>query len=365
MQHSHSHSPFSVAGMSSSTSSHSSPNLNTWGSTSTGGPLAASFGDSLSQSRSHYQSGYLMSTTQNNNMAQGKQRVDETPVVQTKAKMNQILSRGTSTDFGMDSMFQSSKQRQTLDDEDAPPTTSINDIPNEINIDSPARFAPRKTTTEKSPFTSSRRGIATSPPSNKPNQPIYIVVFGYPPDKYSVAVEYFMSLGETTNPEPNPEISNCFKLGYLDPSDAMRAVRKNGEIVAGSWMVGAKLADPSQLPQLDSALQITARSPFAPSAPQNQQAEAANAASNAMNVDEPYSPFHSGANTPSLGTPIRLAPSMAAFRKTPAIPASASKPATPQSAWVGGVLPSSASAPAQPTPSKSVMGQVSDLIFGW
>lgn len=53
-------SPFTVAGMSSSTSSHHSPNLNAWGSSSTGGPLASSFGDSLSQSRSHYQSGYLM-----------------------------------------------------------------------------------------------------------------------------------------------------------------------------------------------------------------------------------------------------------------------------------------------------------------
>jgi hypothetical protein len=43
------------------------------------------------------------------NLPQGKQRVDEAPVVQTKAKMNQILSRGASTDFGMDSMFQSSR----------------------------------------------------------------------------------------------------------------------------------------------------------------------------------------------------------------------------------------------------------------
>ena len=39
---------------------------------------------------------------------QGSQRVDEVPVVKTKAKMNQILSRST-TEFGMDSMFQSSR----------------------------------------------------------------------------------------------------------------------------------------------------------------------------------------------------------------------------------------------------------------
>ena len=53
-------SPFTVAGMSSSTNTHHSPNLNSWESTSTSGPLASSFADSLAQSRSHYQSGYLM-----------------------------------------------------------------------------------------------------------------------------------------------------------------------------------------------------------------------------------------------------------------------------------------------------------------
>ena len=53
-------SPFTVAGMSSSTSSHHNPNLNSWGSTSTGGPLTSSFSDSLAQSRSHYQSGYFI-----------------------------------------------------------------------------------------------------------------------------------------------------------------------------------------------------------------------------------------------------------------------------------------------------------------
>ena len=52
-------SPFTVAGMSSSTSSHHSPNLNSWGASST-----STLGDSLSQSRSHYQSGYLMVSPQ-------------------------------------------------------------------------------------------------------------------------------------------------------------------------------------------------------------------------------------------------------------------------------------------------------------
>jgi nuclear pore complex protein Nup53 len=49
-------------------------------------------------------------------------------------------------------------------------------------------------------------------------------------------------MGETTDADQNTEILNCFRIGYKDPGDAMRAVRKNGEVLSGSWMVGAKWA---------------------------------------------------------------------------------------------------------------------------
>lgn len=134
---------FSVAGMS-STSSHHSPNpLGSWASSSSN--AAPTFSDSLSQSRSHYQSGYLMvrlhhfycgkysclmrhltvclpkqckstfilhqdkSTEAVQNAPQGSPRPDDVPTVQTKAKMNHILSGGSATEFGMDSMFQSTR----------------------------------------------------------------------------------------------------------------------------------------------------------------------------------------------------------------------------------------------------------------
>lgn len=79
-------------------------------------------------------------------------------------------------------------------------------------------------------------------PAQQNSQPIYIVVFGYPPDKYSITVEYFRSLGETTDAEQSSELLNCFRIGYLRPGEAFRAVRKNGEILNGAWMVGAKWA---------------------------------------------------------------------------------------------------------------------------
>ncbi|KAJ6493769.1 hypothetical protein DFH09DRAFT_1252518 [Mycena vulgaris] len=185
----------------------------------------------LSQSRSHYQPGYLMSASQSNNSPTGAQRVDEAPVVQTKAKMDNAFSRGPASDFGMDSMFQSSRvlfplrQRQTMSDEDVPPMNSLNDIPTELHADSsPSHFQPRRT--------------RQSPPVTQSSPMLYIIVFGYPSDKYSVTLEYFKSLGYA--------IGNCFKIGYRDPADAMRAVRKNGEILGGSWMVGVKWADPAQ-----------------------------------------------------------------------------------------------------------------------
>ena len=69
--------------------------------------------------------------------------------------------------------------------------------------------------------------------------------------------------------------------------------------------------------------------------------------------------------TPSVGTPIRLAPSTSAFRKggiasTP-IADSRPKPAEGSAGFGASV----AGTPQQATPSKGVLGQVSDLIFGW
>ena len=42
-------------------------------------------------------------------MQQGSQRHDETPIVPTKAKLSHSLMGGSASDFGMDSMFESSK----------------------------------------------------------------------------------------------------------------------------------------------------------------------------------------------------------------------------------------------------------------
>lgn len=43
------------------------------------------------------------------NVSQNGQRFDDAPTVQTKAKMNHVLTRGSTADFGTDSMFESSR----------------------------------------------------------------------------------------------------------------------------------------------------------------------------------------------------------------------------------------------------------------
>ncbi|KAI0629232.1 hypothetical protein C8Q77DRAFT_1066163 [Trametes polyzona] len=382
--HSHSHpvqfngSPFSVAGM--SNQGAGSPSIR-------GGSLGMSMGSSLgmgsplseglSQSRSHYQPGYLMSANQSSSSPPSGARHEDPPMVQTKAKLNHTFSGGAIADFGMDSMFESSRQRprQTLADEDAPPTASVNDLINEIPESNSARFPQRPSQSRASLFRSSHpttpKPAAPTPQVN--TQPLYVVVFGYPPDKYSVTVEYFRSLGHTTEPEQSSEIVNAFRIGYLNPAEAVRAVRKNGEIVGGSWMVGAKWADPAQAEALlgPSLARSTAQSPefqvspdagTVPSSASN--IFGSSSPSSRMSVDEIVprhgTPMRGEPSTPTVGTPIKLAPSAAAFRRggtsTPSVP----KP----SAVVQNLVPASAST-VQASPSKGVLGQVSDLIFGW
>ena len=70
--------------------------------------------------------------------------------------------------------------------------------------------------------------------------PLFVLVFGYPPEGYSTTAQYFQDLGDATDPEETG-VQNCFRIGYRNPTDALRAVRKNGEVL-GNWMVGAMWA---------------------------------------------------------------------------------------------------------------------------
>ncbi|KAI0313279.1 hypothetical protein OF83DRAFT_1142171 [Amylostereum chailletii] len=345
-----SHSPFSLSG----STSHLPHSSTSWNPSPQG---SSSLNDSFMQPRSSYQQGYLMSMSQNNSSPQGTPRFEELPVVQTKAKLNSTLSRAPTVEFGKDPMFESSRKRQTLD-EDAPPTASVNDIVNATYPDTPPSFSRKSTNFESSLFTSTTRPSYSTPQTT--SDTIYVVVFGYPPDKYSVAVEYFKQLGDATEPDPNVDVANCFRIGYRQPADAVRAVRKNGEIIGGSWMVGAKWADPAQAENVlgqsvmrggPSGAELGLQSPTSPV--------------DDMAIDEPAPsssrPSTSNARpTSTVGTPIRLAPSASAFRKPGAIQKTGSTVPSPAPG-----TPRANSGSAGGSPVKGVLGQFSDLVFGW
>ncbi|TCD67606.1 hypothetical protein EIP91_012237 [Steccherinum ochraceum] len=318
-----------------------------------------------------------MSVNQNNAPSPTGQRYDDPPLVQTKAKMNTLLSGSTASDFGMNSMFESSRDRprQNLADEDAPPTSSVNDIVNEVfpdsasrrrlqasAFDSPARSLFRPQQSQAAPAT------PKTGPSSVPSRPLQVIVFGYPPDKYSVAVEYFRSIGESTEPDANTEITNCFRVGYVNPADALRAVRRNGEIVGGSWMVGVKWADQGLAESILGASLV--RSPGAlstpePTSPDVPMSTSPPASNGTFASDVVHRSSTPGAGTPAFGTPVRLAPSTSAFRKMNAV-GSGTKAAQKVVPGGDGFLGSVPSHPQMnASPNKSIVGQVSDLIFGW
>ncbi|KAK7062705.1 hypothetical protein VNI00_000193 [Paramarasmius palmivorus] len=218
-----------------------------------------------------------MSASQANASPQGNQRVDEAPVVSTKAKMNHSrYCVDLLQNLGWTRCLKARADRGKLY------------LMRMRHLHPPSMIFQMRFTSPRLPqgflrnatpsLLFARRARAPTTTSQPTNNPIYVVVFGYPLDKYSVTVEYFKSLGESTDADPNADIINCFRIGYYDAGDAMRAVRKNGEVLGGSWMIGAKWADPAQAEALLG--QPVSRAAY-PS-----QATDLPSSSNAMAVDE-------------------------------------------------------------------------------
>lgn len=268
----------------------------------------------------------------------------------------------------MESLFDSTRrQHQRLSDEDAPPTSSVFDIPSEV----PKASLPPHIQQRQSLLDSVFRGSANMPqraqnsspkrsaPVNQLTTPTWVIVFGYPIDKYASAVEYFQSLGNTaTAPESVDEVQNCFRIGYVDPAEALRAVKKNGEVLGGTWMVGVRWAPDSHMPG-----EFIPPSPPPPSTPMQSTSnfDAAQTPHGQKSYLENLSPV-------SIGTPIRLAPSSSAFLRTGGarIHAPVSQHSQDQSQQPGvGVGAQDGQWPFVAGRGKGVFGQMSDMIFGW
>ncbi|KLO12690.1 hypothetical protein SCHPADRAFT_904842 [Schizopora paradoxa] len=320
-------------------------------------PTGASLNDSLSQSRSQYQPGYLLSLAQSQAGQQGTPRFDEPHLIPTRAKMNPSFPRNTSSDFGTESIFESTKHghHEGLDDEDGPPNISVNDLVNDVYID-PHRIKQNfYSTPSRSTNVTNKQSGAQAQSSQF--QTLYVVVFGYPTTRFSPTAAHFQSLAEggTTEIEICSDVENAFKLGYKFPWEAARALRKNGEIVSGEggrWIVGVKWADSLLAEEIlgSAAMNNGVSSP-------NTHEQRVASPQTADSLDPFNSQLQRMVSTPtvppthSIGTPIKLAPSASAFRR---VDSDSGRKANVK-----------ASGQEMGSPSKGVFGQVTDMIFGW
>lgn len=68
-----------------------------------------------------------------------------------------------------------------------------------------------------------------------------VVVFGFPRDKYEEIVGVFVAMGDSSVIE-SPVACNWVTISYKNSWEAARAIRRNGEIIGGTTMIGVKWA---------------------------------------------------------------------------------------------------------------------------
>ncbi|THH07314.1 hypothetical protein EW145_g3455 [Phellinidium pouzarii] len=317
------------------------------------GGVGQTLNDSLAQSRPQYQPGYLL------NVQAAGQRHEETHLIPTRAKMNPTFPRNTSSDFGSESMFENTskhRHRDAADDEDGPPTSSVVDIVNDVHTDS-YKLKPHN-------FSTPARSVSvhriSSPSPSVSHQILSVIVFGYPPSRYSSTAAHFQSVGDggTTEPELSFDVENAFKIGYKQPWEAARAWRRNGEIISGEggrWMVGVKWADPLVAEQVLGPGAKILSDPsliLGPETPPLSSSEDMDVSPDRASSSLQHVVATQRDSASIIGTPIKLAPSASAFRK--AAPKLSRKDAPVRIQTV-----------STDSPEKGMFGQVSDLIFGW
>lgn len=152
-------------------------------------------------------------------------------------------------------LSRSKRQRQPTSDENAPPTASVNDIMDEAHINP---FHHRvswhctamhgltlnvcfQDSVSGSPAVSRRQHHSPLQPQASKQPITYLNVFGYPLDRYETIAKIFQGLGDTTNPEPS-ENGHWFTIGFRQPWEAERALRRNGKIMDDTFMIGVARA---------------------------------------------------------------------------------------------------------------------------
>ncbi|GAA6022368.1 hypothetical protein JCM11491_003237 [Sporobolomyces phaffii] len=282
-------------------------------------------------------------------------------------------------------------------DEDAPPTASLNEFePSESSDSNFAAFRAQTDYQTHSPFSaapassSSLLHTGTSSSTSSSSSTTYAVhVFGFPLSALDLVVDFFSQFGPIVSQTPAPcDGGNWVTLAYAEPWSALRAQRKNGEVLAGgTLMVGVKVVDEDVLKRALAAAESGGGE------------HAANSSSTNSGAGTPR-PAAAAAPTSSstIGRPVQVFGPASAFKS-----AATSTPTkrgflglgggggTPQQQQQQQQQPGSQSSTSvvQPDPhaslfadktrhaalqqqqhhdaaaSKGYLGKVSDLVFGW
>lgn len=131
--------------------------------------------------------------------------------------------------------LRSSRTFPTFDTEDAPPTLSLRD--SDASTPSSQPNYPLSSSSSHS-----SHQLPLPPALMASAQTTTLQVFGPPSDQLPHLRQWLEQCGPIKSYSPGPQGSNWFVVEFETPTGASFALRKHGEVIAGKWMVGFKVA---------------------------------------------------------------------------------------------------------------------------
>lgn len=177
-----------------------------------------------------------------------------------------------------------------------------------------------------------------------------INVFGFPSEALSMVISHFAQFGEVIATTPNTEGGNWITITYAEPWSAIRAARRNGEVLGGVLMLGVKLLDEDLANGNGLGVVQPTTNPARP-------ASAPTGTSTPSGIGRPINIINASAFKQPVSTPTRLG----FFSPAGATPL---KQVDPHASLFAdksrqtGVLP-------PPSGGQGLMARASDMIFGW
>lgn len=131
-----------------------------------------------------------------------------------------------------------SRDRTTpIVDNDAPPTESLLDG-SSFNF-AQHQHAHHQPLRSVAIGSSNQTQGTTSLPTH--NGTVSVIVSGFYPDRAHSVVSQFTAIGDCSAPEMSAEGGNWFTITYVQPWDAARALKRDGDVINGDMMIAVRL----------------------------------------------------------------------------------------------------------------------------